>query len=145
MSATAVQRFQHEPLIHPRGHTISAYLTCPGCGIIMFAKRLNLRNGVHQCSRCKLSVLIGLSVFVLPHGPDHGQLLAPDYSLPGKERTAMGLRSRSRRSRKQFLCSVGLDDPMPQIALERYCGQPINSVTVVPGSPTSDNVQSVKS
>lgn len=132
MAALAAQISPNQQIIHPRGGPISVVYTCPGCGIVIFAKRLNRRNGVHSCAECKTCVLFGLCLYLLPLGPTGAHYIVPDQSLPPKERTRNGVRTRSRKSRMAYLASLGLGDPMPQIALQAYQeGVPVNRVVRV--------------
>ena len=97
------------------------------------ALRLNIRDGVQKCSTCGAQFKVGIALYLLPSGAFKSQYLAPDEALPPEERTAMGLRTRSRKARQAALRSVGLDDPAPQIACnDAQRGMPINTITVVP-------------
>ncbi len=116
MAALAAHPIQDRQLLHPRGYCISCAVTCAVCGKLMMVYRLNTRDGVHECSTCSTMYKIGINLFILPKGAIASQYLAPDEQLPPAERTAMGLRTRSRKRRQAVLRSVGLDDPVPQIA-----------------------------
>jgi len=130
--ATPLQVNENAILLHPRGHAISVVYTCPGCGMIIIANRLNRRNGVNQCRECKLSVMIGLALYLLPLGPGASQSIASDYTLPPAERSMPALRRRTRKRRIAYLASVGLDPSMQPASLERYQrGSEINRVVVV--------------
>ena len=147
MAALAAQPLSHDLIIHPRGHPISVAYTCPGCGMLHMARRIDRRNGINTCHNCKTSVLFGICVFLLPHDPQGAHSLAPDSSLPPKERTMRGLRTRSRKARMAYLASLGLGDPMPQIAPQPYIpGNPINRVVLVPApQPEAVSVDQVES
>jgi len=133
MAAPSAQSFDQRQLLHPRGFCISAGFTCAVCGKMLQALRLNIRDGVQKCSTCGALFKVGISLYLLPQGAIRSQYLAPDESTPGVERTAIGLRARSRKARQATLRSVGLDDPAPLIACKgAQRGLPINSVIVVP-------------
>jgi len=119
-----------QELLHPRGQCVSAHVTCPGCGRVLIAHRLTHTQGMKRCPDCDQVVLIGLTVFLLPPGPHS---TPNDYSLPSQDAPLVHARRRTRKRRIAALGRLGLGDPMPQIALERYtAGMPINRVVVVP-------------
>lgn len=132
-TATGAQQLDSSKYVHPRGFSISSVFTCPVCSKIVQAHRVNIRNGMQTCSQCKTLFKVGIVLYVLPNMPGRTQYLAPDESMPPAERTALGLRRRSRQRRTEYLAELSLADPMPQIAFNRFVrGEPINRVVVVP-------------
>lgn len=133
MSTTAVgaQRFDARTLLHPRGFCISASFSCAVCGKLLQAWRLNIRQGIQKCSTCGTLFKVGINLFIIPQGPGQSKRIAPDESLPPKDRALDAIRRRTREQRVLALRELGLDDTVPPVALQPFLGQEINSVTVV--------------
>ena len=120
-----------------RGQCVSAYLTCPGCGNVLIAHRLNRTQGVKRCGECDQVIMIGLTAFLLPSGPHS---TPSDYALPPQSDPLQCARQRTRKRRVKALRELSLADPMPTIALERYsAGMAINRVVLVP-APQPESV-----
>ncbi len=130
--AARAQSLLGNELLHPRGFCISAEFSCPVCSKMVRAMRLYLSDGVATCHQCNTDFKVGINLYVLPVGIGQAWRIAPDEQLSGPERTARSIRGRTRKRRQADLRSMGLDDAVPQIALQRYQdGSPIHTVMVV--------------
>lgn len=131
-----------EPIRYPiRGQVLSTRFTCPNCCYLITARQLDTRQGVHVCPNCSTVFRIGIHVLILPSGPSARQIISPDYTAAGKNKSLLYARLRSRKRRMKALIELGLADAMPEQLTSPWApGEPINRVTIVrePAEPAPE-------